>query len=205
MASYRLAAGRAILACLLAFPLLLSAAGKLKPGVYAHITTTEGSFTVKLYDKQAPKTVENFTALAEGSREWTDPRTGEKVKKPYYNGLIFHRVIQGAIIQGGDPTATGSGGPGYTFDDEFDPALTHSKAGIVSMANSGRNTNGGQFFITLSPLPSLDGKHTIFGEVVEGMNVVNKIGSVKVDPAQNNRPVKDVVIQTVTIERVAAR
>ncbi len=205
MTSRWLGSWSAMLALALVLPAGPSAAGKLKPGVYAHFATTEGRFTVKLYDTQAPRTVENFIGLAEGTKEWKDPRTGEKVKKPYYDGIVFHRVIQGAIIQAGDPTGTGSGGPGYTFDDEFDPALTHSRAGIVSMANSGPNSNGAQFFITLAPLPSLDRKHTIFGEVVEGMDVVKRIGSVKVDPAQNNRPIKDVIIQAVTIERVAGK
>ena len=173
---------------------------KLKPGVYAHFTTTEGNFTVNLFEAEAPKTVANFIGLAEGTKEWTDPRTGQKVKKPYYNGIIFHRVIAGFMIQGGDPLGQGTGGPGYNFEDEFSPKLKHTKAGILSMANRGPNTNGGQFFITLAPTPWLDNKHTIFGEVVEGMDVINKIGTTKTLPG--DRPAKDIVIQTVTIERV---
>ena len=149
------------------------------PGVYAQFVTSEGNFTVRLYDQEAPKTVENFVGLAEGTKEWTDPRTNQKVKQPYYDGVIFHRVIDGFMIQGGDPLGQGIGGPGYTFADEFHPTLRHNKAGILSMANRGPNTNGGQFFITLGPTPHLDDRHSVFGEVVEGMDVVRKIGSTR--------------------------
>ena len=173
---------------------------KLKPGVYAKFVTTEGNFTVQLFEQDAPLTVANFIGLAEGTKEWTDPRTGQKVKKPYYNGIIFHRVIDGFMIQGGDPLGRGTGGPGYTFADEFSPKLKHSKAGMLSMANAGPNTNGGQFFITLGPTPHLDNRHSIFGEVVEGMAVVEKIGHAKTGPG--DRPVKDIVITSITIERV---
>ena len=173
---------------------------KLKPGVYAKFVTTEGNFTVQLFDQDAPLTVANFVGLAEGTKEWTDPRTGQKVKKPYYNGIIFHRIIDGFMIQGGDPLGRGTGGPGYTFADEFSPKLKHSKAGMLSMANSGPNTNGGQFFITLGPTPHLDGRHSVFGEVVEGMSVVEKIGHTKVGPG--DRPAKDIVMTSVTIEHV---
>ena len=168
-------------------------------GVYARFDTSEGTFTVKLHDQEAPKTVENFTGLAEGTKEWTDPRTNQKVQRPYYDGIIFHRVIDGFMIQGGDPLGQGIGGPGYNFADEFHPKLRHTKAGILSMANRGPNTNGGQFFITLAPTPHLDDRHSIFGEVVEGMDVIKKIGSTQTDA--RDRPVKDVVINTVTIER----
>jgi len=174
----------------------------MKLGVYAHFTTNEGTFAVQLFDRDAPKTVENFVGLAEGTKEWTDPRTGQKVKKPFYNGLIFHRVIDGFMIQGGDPTGTGTGSPGYRFADEFSSNVRHSKAGILSMANAGPNTNGSQFFITLGPTPHLDNKHSIFGEVVEGMDVVRKIGKTKTGPG--DRPAKDVVINSVKIERVPA-
>jgi len=161
--------------------------------------TSEGSFTVRLYDQEAPNTVANFVALAEGTKEWTDPRTGSKVTQPYYDGIIFHRIIDGFMIQGGDPLGQGIGGPGYKFADEFHPSLRHSKVGILSMANSGPNTNGGQFFITLGPTPHLDNKHSVFGEVSSGLEVVKKIGSTKTGP--RDRPVEDIVIQTIKIER----
>ncbi len=182
------------------------AQSKLKSGVYAHFTTSQGTFTAQLFDKDAPKTVANFIGLAEGTKEWTDPKAG-KVKKPYYNGLIFHRVMgpssdrpDGFMIQGGDPLGNGTGGPGYTFADEFSPKLRHNKAGILSMANRGPNTNGGQFFVTLAATPWLNDLHTIFGEVVDGMDIVKKIGSVKT--GANDRPLVPVVIQSVKIERI---
>ncbi len=168
--------------------------------LYAHFTTSDGNFTVRLFDAETPNTVANFTGLAEGSKEWTDPRTGRKAKQPYYNGTVFHRVIDGFMIQGGDPLGQGTGGPGYKFADEFHPKLRHSKAGILSMANSGPNTNGGQFFITLAATPWLDDKHSVFGEVVEGMDVVKKIGSTPTGKP-GDRPLKPITIQSVTIER----
>jgi peptidyl-prolyl cis-trans isomerase A (cyclophilin A) len=166
----------------------------------AHFTTTEGNFAVRLFDREAPKTVENFTGLAEGTRQWTDPRTGQKTTTPYFNGTVFHRVIDGFMIQGGDPLGQGTGGPGYTFADEFHPKLRHDKAGVLSMANRGPNTNGGQFFITLDATPWLDNKHSVFGEVVEGMDVVKKIGSTATSKP-GDRPVKPITVQSVTIER----
>ena len=169
------------------------------PGTYARFVTTEGSFTVRLFDQEAPRTVENFVGLAEGTKEWSDPRTNQKVQTPYYDGTIFHRVIDGFMIQGGDPLGQGIGGPGYNFADEFHPKLRHNKAGILSMANRGPNTNGGQFFITLGPTPHLDDRHAVFGEVVDGMDVVTKIGRTKT--GDRDRPVKDVVIQNIAIER----
>ena len=168
-------------------------------GVYAQFVTSEGNFTVQLCDREAPKTVENFVGLAEGTKEWTDPRTNQKVKQPYYDGVIFHRVIAGFMIQGGDPLGQGIGGPGYNFADEFHPKLRHNKAGILSMANRGPNTNGGQFFITLAPTPHLDDRHSVFGVVVDGMDVVEKIGRTRT--GDRDRPVKDIVIQTIRIER----
>jgi peptidyl-prolyl cis-trans isomerase A (cyclophilin A) len=171
------------------------------PGTYAQFVTSEGNFTVRLFDQEAPKTVENFVGLAEGTKQWTDPRTSQKVTTPYYDGVIFHRVIDGFMIQSGDPLGQGIGGPGYNFNDEFHPKLRHNKAGILSMANRGPNTNGGQFFITLGPTPHLDDRHSVFGEVTEGMDVVRKIGSTKTGP--QDRPVKPIVIQTVKIERRA--
>jgi len=167
--------------------------------VYAEFTTSEGNFTVRLYDQEAPRTVENFVGLAEGTKEWTDPRTNRKVTQPYYDGVVFHRVIDGFMIQGGDPLGQGIGGPGYTFADEFHPSLRHNKAGILSMANRGPNTNGGQFFITLGPTPHLDDRHAVFGEVSAGMDVVKKIGSTKT--GDRDRPVKDIVVQSVKIVR----
>jgi peptidyl-prolyl cis-trans isomerase A (cyclophilin A) len=170
------------------------------PGVYAQFITSEGNFTARLYDQEAPKTVENFVGLAEGTKQWTDPRTSEKVdKRRYYDKVIFHRVIKGFMIQGGDPLGQGIGGPGYTFADEFHPKARHNKAGILSMANRGPNTNGGQFFITLGPTPHLDDRHTVFGEVIDGMDVVEKIGATATN--DRDRPLTDVTIQTITIER----
>jgi peptidyl-prolyl cis-trans isomerase A (cyclophilin A) len=168
-------------------------------GTYAKVVTTEGNFSIRLFDQEAPRTVENFVGLAEGTKQWSDPRTNQKVQQPYYDGTIFHRVIAGFMIQGGDPLGQGIGGPGYNFADEFHPTRRHNKAGILSMANRGPNTNGGQFFITLAPTPHLDDRHTVFGEVVDGMDVVNKIG--KTPTGDRDRPIKDIVIQTVTIER----
>jgi peptidyl-prolyl cis-trans isomerase A (cyclophilin A) len=194
---------------LLSFMVLIAAAAgtlqtaqkefTLATGVYAQFVTSEGNFTVRLFDQEAPKTVENFIGLAQGTKEWTDPRTNKKVKKPYYDGIIFHRVIKGFMIQGGDPLGQGIGGPGYTFADEFHPKLRHNKVGILSMANRGPNTNGGQFFITLGPTPHLDDRHTVFGEVVEGLDVVQKIGTTPTDA--RDRPLTDVVIKSVKIER----
>src|SRR5512132_522630 len=169
--------------------------------VFADFTTSEGNFSIRLHDQETPKTVDNFIGLAEGTKEWTDPRTNERVKKPYYDGIIFHRVIDGFMIQGGDPLGQGIGGPGYKFKDEFHPSLRHSKAGILSMANAGPNTNGSQFFITLGPTPHLDNRHSVFGEVVEGLDVVKKIGAVPT--GRQDRPVKPVVMNHVTIKRIA--
>jgi peptidyl-prolyl cis-trans isomerase A (cyclophilin A) len=174
---------------------------KPKPGTYAHFTTSEGKFTVQLFEKDAPKTVENFVGLAQGSKEWTDPKTGEKVKKPFYNGLIFHRVIAGFMIQGGDPLGVGTGGPGYKIPDEFASGRKLEKPGILAMANAGPNTGGSQFFITLAPTPWLNGKHTVFGEVIDGMDVVTKIGETKTTKP-GDKPVKPIVIQSVTIQKV---
>jgi peptidyl-prolyl cis-trans isomerase A (cyclophilin A) len=167
--------------------------------VFATFVTTLGTFTARLFDQEAPKTVDNFAGLAEGTKEWTDPRTSKKVKQPYYDGTIFHRVIDGFMIQGGDPLGQGTGGPGYNFADEFHPQARHGKPGMLSMANRGPNTNGGQFFITLAPTPHLDQRHSVFGEVVEGLDVVKIIGRTKT--GDRDRPIKDVVIESVTIKR----
>jgi peptidyl-prolyl cis-trans isomerase A (cyclophilin A) len=173
----------------------------VESGTYAVFDTTEGSFTVRLFEKEVPKTVANFVGLAEGTKEWRDPSTGEKKTGPYYDGIIFHRVISGFMIQGGDRLGTGTGGPGYNFGDEFHPSLRHSRPGILSMANAGPNTNGSQFFITLGPTPHLDNRHSVFGEVVEGLDVVKKIGAVPT--GKQDRPVKPVVMSHVTIKRIA--
>jgi peptidyl-prolyl cis-trans isomerase A (cyclophilin A) len=168
--------------------------------LHAHFTTSEGSFTIRLFDREAPNTVANFVGLAEGTKEWVDPKTGKKVTGPFYNGLIFHRVIAGFMIQGGDPLGTGTGGPGYRFGDEFHPKARHDKAGMLSMANAGPGTNGSQFFITLAPTTWLDNKHSVFGEVVEGMDVVEKIGKTPTSKP-GDRPLKPVVVQSVEITR----
>jgi peptidyl-prolyl cis-trans isomerase A (cyclophilin A) len=168
--------------------------------LHAHFTTSEGEFTVQLFEDKAPQTVANFVGLAEGTKDWTDPKSGQKVKRPFYNGLIFHRVIDGFMIQGGDPLGTGTGGPGYRFADEFHPSLRHSKAGILSMANAGPDSNGSQFFITLAPTPWLDNRHSIFGEVVEGMPVVAKIGGTATSKP-GDRPLKPITLTAVEIRR----
>ena len=177
-------------------------AAKYGPGTYAHFTTNHGGMVARLFDKDAPKTVENFVGLAEGKKQWMNPRTNSMVRRPYYNNLTFHRIIPGFMIQGGDPEGTGTGGPGFTFEDEFSPNLRHSKAGILSMANRGPNTNGGQFFITLGPTPHLNNRHSVFGELVEGMDTLKAIGNVPTQKS-DNKPLKPVVIKSVRIERVS--
>ena len=187
---------------LLAFvPLAYAQDAGLAPGVYAHFETTQGNFTVRLFEDEAPNTVSNFVNLATGAQDWLDPVSREMQKDtPFYDGIIFHRIIDGFMIQGGDPTGTGTGGPGYTFDDEFSSSLSHSKAGVLSMANAGPNTNGSQFFITLGPTPHLDNRHSVFGEVVSGMDIIETIG--KVPTGAMDRPAEDVVMNKVTIQRV---
>jgi peptidyl-prolyl cis-trans isomerase A (cyclophilin A) len=172
-----------------------------QPGVYATLDTTQGLIVVRLFEQEAPVTVKNFIELAEGSREWEHPRTREKSKTPLFNGTIFHRVIPDFMIQGGDPAGTGMGGPGYRFEDETrnSPHSFNTK-GKLAMANSGPNTNGSQFFITVAPTQWLTGKHTIFGEVVEGQDVADKISMVP--RGGQDRPKTDVVLNSVKIERV---
>ena len=174
---------------------------KLNPGVYATFQTSMGNVTAELFEKDAPVTVENFIGLAEGTKEWKDPKTGAAVKgKPLYDGLIFHRVIDGFMIQGGDPAGNGTGGPGYKIKDEI--KLKHDREGTLAMANAGPNSAGSQFYVTVAPQPALDNAHayTVFGHVISGMDVVKAIGKVKTGP--NDRPVTPVVIKKVTIERV---
>jgi len=165
----------------------------------ATLTTTQGTVTVRLFPDHAPKTVRNFVELAEGGREWTNPTTRATSKDKLYDGTIFHRVITGFMIQGGDPLGTGTGGPGYRFADEIHPDLGFDKPYLLAMANAGPGTNGSQFFITTVPTPWLNGKHTIFGEVISGADVVEKISRVQTVPG--DRPVQDVVLESVTIQR----
>jgi peptidyl-prolyl cis-trans isomerase A (cyclophilin A) len=182
------------------FGLGASAGSQEKKGpLYATLKTSMGDIVVQLFEDKAPKTVANFIGLAGGTKEWNDPKTGEKMKKPLYNGTIFHRVIPGFMIQGGDPLGSGMGGPGYRFEDEFHPDLRHTKGGILSMANAGPNTNGSQFFITLAPTLHLDNKHSVFGEVVKGQEVLVAIGGTPRDA--RDRPIKDVVLKEVVISR----
>ena len=165
----------------------------------ATLTTTQGTVTVRLFPDHAPKTVRNFVELAEGGREWIDPQTGARTKEKLYDGTIFHRVITSFMIQGGDPLGNGTGGPGYKFADEIHPDLRFDKPYLLAMANAGPGTNGSQFFITTAPTPWLNGKHTIFGEVISGADVVENISRVQTRPG--DRPVTDVVLQSVTIQR----
>ena len=171
----------------------------------ATLHTNLGDIRLELFAEQAPETVSNFVGLATGEKTWTDPRTKEQSNAPLYSGVIFHRVIPGFMIQGGDPLGTGTGGPGYTFDDEIDPSLTFTQPYILAMANPGRRlgkgTNGSQFFITTAPTEWLQGKHTIFGEVADDASrqVVDAISAVSTDP--RDRPLEDVVITSVTVTK----
>jgi peptidyl-prolyl cis-trans isomerase A (cyclophilin A) len=172
-----------------------------QPGTYAVFDTSEGTIVCRLFEKDAPKTVQNFVELAEGKREWSHPVTRKKSKDRLYDGTIFHRVIPNFMIQGGDPAGTGFGGPGYQFEDETKGSPhKFDKPGKLAMANAGPNTNGSQFFITIAPTEWLTGKHTIFGELVEGDKVVEKI--VNAPRNKQDKPTKDLVVKTVTIERV---
>ena len=170
----------------------------------AILHTTEGDIRVTLFPLHAPKTVRNFVGLADGSQEWTDPRTGAKGQGPLYTDVVFHRVIDGFMIQGGDPTGTGRGGPGYRFDDEFHPEKTFDRPYLLAMANAGPKTNGSQFFITVGKTPHLNFKHTIFGEVTDqaGRDVVDAIAAVPTGAM--DRPKDAVVIESITVESVDA-
>ncbi len=165
----------------------------------ATLRTNQGTVVVRLLPDHAPKTVRNFTELAEGTREWTDPRTGRPGSGRFYDGTIFHRVIPGFMIQGGDRLGTGTGGPGYQFADEFHPELAFNRPYLLAMANAGPGTNGSQFFITVAPTPHLNRLHTIFGEVIQGSEVVDAIS--QVPTGRNDRPVQDVVLESVEISR----
>ncbi|MDH6143168.1 peptidyl-prolyl cis-trans isomerase A (cyclophilin A) [Kitasatospora sp. GP30] len=169
--------------------------------LFATLKTNHGDIVVKLFPNHAPKTVANFVELAEGTREWTDPRTGQKTNAKLYDGTVFHRIIEGFMIQGGDPLGQGIGGPGYKFGDEFHPDLAFTKPFLLAMANAGPGTNGSQFFITVAPTTWLTGKHTIFGEVEDeaSQKVVAAIAGVKT--GRNDRPAQDVVINSVEITR----
>jgi len=166
--------------------------------LYAEISTSKGKMICTLYPKEAPKTVQNFVELAEGKKEWKNPKNGEKTNAPLYNGTIFHRVIPDFMIQGGDPMGIGIGGPGYKFEDEIDPALVFDRPGRLAMANSGPNTNGSQFFITVAPTPWLNGHHTIFGQIIEGQEVADLISMVKT--GANDKPIEPVVIEKIIIK-----
>ncbi len=165
----------------------------------ATLRTNRGTVHVRLFPDHAPKTVRNFVDLAEGTREWTDPRTGKSAQGRLYDGTVFHRVIPRFMVQGGDPLGTGTGGPGYKFGDEIHPDLSFDRPYLLAMANAGPGTNGSQFFITVAPTPHLNGKHTIFGEVIDGGDVVEEIS--KVQTGRGDRPVQDVVLESVEIER----
>ena len=184
-----------------AFTLLAQTAGQPRePGLYARLETTMGNITVKLTEAETPITVKNFVDLAEGRKAFRDPKTGQKVLRPLYNGVTFHRVIPGFMIQTGDPTATGSFDPGFTIPDEFVNSLRFDRPGRLGMANVGeRNSGGCQFFITEVPTPHLNNVHTVFGQVVEGQDLVKKIANVPTDA--NNKPRTAVTITRVVIER----
>lgn len=184
---------------------LLSPAGGAEPtadGLYAGVTTSMGEFWCQLEYQRTPRTVANVVTLAEGSRPWIDFSTAKIVRKPFYDGITFHRVIANFMVQAGSPNGRGTDGPGYRFADEFDAALRHDRPGILSMANSGEDSNGSQFFVTVTNTPWLDGVHSVFGAVVEGMDVVHAISKVPTDA--NGRPVTPVVIQGVRILRIGA-
>lgn len=172
------------------------------PGEYAIFYTSMGEIVCRLLPKESPKTVANFVGLATGTKAWTNPETGKQMRTPLYSGTTFHRVIPGFMIQGGDPVGTGEGSPGYAFDDEIDPNLVFDKPGVLAMANSGPNTNGSQFFITVAPAPHLNGHYSIFGQVVSGQEVADAIANVQRD--ENDKPLTPVTLKRVVIKTVRA-
>ncbi|MHB8369085.1 MAG: peptidylprolyl isomerase [Leptospirales bacterium] len=186
-------------------PMTASAAAtntaSLPPGEYAELETSMGTIVCQLFPASAPETVANFVGLAEGTKEFIDPRTGTSVKRAFFDGLVFHRVIKDFMIQGGDPLGNGTGGPGYQFKNEVDPSLHFDRKGIMAMANAGPDTNGSQFFITVAPATWLDGSYSIFGQVVSGQDVADKIS--QVPTGKNDRPLTPVTILHVKIIRVA--
>ncbi len=188
---------------------LLSASGvqaqpwRTFPGTYAVFETTLGTFVCRLYPAESPRTVANFVGLAEGTREFVDPKTRQRVKRPFFDGLTFHRVDPTFVIQGGDPSGDGTGGPGYQFADEFHPRLAFNRPGLLAMANAGPNTNGSQFFVTVRNAMPLNGRHSIFGEVVEGYDVVQNISRTPRD--REERPRIPVIISKIQIVRIGDR
>jgi len=172
----------------------------LPNGLYATLKTSMGDITVQLFEKESPRAVKNFVGLSTGTKTWTDPRTGQPTRKPLYNGVVFHRVIPDFMIQGGDPLGNGRGEPGYTFKNENTPGLTFDRKGRLAMANRGPDTNGSQFFITVAPYPSLNGGYTIFGQVIEGQDVADRISQVPRD--SQDKPLTPVTIQRIVIVRV---
>jgi len=175
---------------------------KSKAGTYAVFDTSEGKFVCLLFDKETPKTVENFVGLAKGTKEFTDPVAHAQAKRPFYDGTKFHRIIPGFMMQGGDPLGSGAGGPGYTIEDEFAPGRTFAEKGMLAMANTGSpHTGGSQFFITTAPTTWLNGKHTIFGKVIEGQDVVDRVCAE--DGSPSGAPKKEVLLRKLTIETIA--
>jgi len=171
----------------------------LGKGLYAVFETSLGDLICQLEEEKTPETVKNFVGLSTGEKEYTDPRTGKSSREPFYDGTVFHRIIKNFMVQGGDRLGQGTGGPGYRFKDEFHPSLKHSGPGILSMANAGPNTNGSQFFITLVPTPWLDGKHSVFGRVVKGDDVLQRLGSTPT--GSMDRPREEVSLKKVRIVR----
>jgi peptidyl-prolyl cis-trans isomerase A (cyclophilin A) len=177
---------------------LLSTNAGLSFAETAVIKTNLGNIICELYTKEAPNTVANFVGLATGTKEFADPKTGKMIKRPFYNGLIFHRVISGFMIQGGDPLGNGTGGPGFQFNNE-NTNVSFNEPGVIAMANAGPNTNGSQFFITVAPTPNLEGSYNVFGKVISGQDVANKISNV---PTNNeDKPITPVIIESISIQK----